>query len=68
MDMVMEYSWVREFVFGVQSLSPVRSAGSKESLASGLTKGEAKVPSSLMQFHPPLTSPSSQFRTAISRS
>lgn len=47
MDMVMESSWVREFVFGVQSLSPVRSAGSKESLASGLTKGEAKVPSSL---------------------
>lgn len=47
MDMVMEFSWVREFVFGVQSLSPVRSSGSKESLASGLTKAEAKVPSSL---------------------
>lgn len=48
MDMGMESNYAREFVFGVQSLSPVRSAGSKESLASGLTKGEAKVPSSLM--------------------
>lgn len=63
MDMGMESNWVREFVFGVQSLSPVRSAGPKESLASGLTKGEAQVPSSLT-----LVPSSSQFRAAISRS